>query len=109
MKPPQGAAAASFRRATAFSMQPEDIVCQCGAQLAYLLRPALNEPPLNGLETLAAESGTAIAGVCFCVRVCVNAVTLCLRAFQERMGRFVRNQMEQPLQFLGYYPRIDLF
>lgn len=64
MESPQGAAAASFHTATGFSMQPEDIVCQCGAQLAYLLRPALNEPTLNGLETLAAESGTAIAGVC---------------------------------------------
>lgn len=61
---PQGAAAASFHSVTGLSVQPEDIVCQCGAQLAYLLRPALNEPAVNGLETLAAVSGTARAGVC---------------------------------------------
>lgn len=67
MESPQGAAAASFHRAPGFSMQPEDIVCQCGAQLAYLLRPALNEPALSGPETLAAESGTVIAGVRFSV------------------------------------------
>lgn len=63
MSPPQEAAAASFHSVTGFSVQPEDIVCQCGAQLAYLLRPALNEPTVNGLETLAALSGTARAGV----------------------------------------------
>lgn len=62
-KPPRGAAAASFGRAAGFCVQPEDIVCQRGAQLAYLLGPALNEPPLNGPETLAAESGTAVAAV----------------------------------------------
>lgn len=91
MKSLQGAAAASFHRATEFSMQPEDIVCQCGAQLAYLLRPALNEPTLNGLETLAAESGTAIAGVCFSVSLseCVNAAALCLRAIHDMMGKFM--------------------
>lgn len=48
---PQGAAAASFYGVTGFSVQPEEIVCQCGAQLAYLLRPAHNEPAVNGLET----------------------------------------------------------
>lgn len=53
---------------TVFLHKPEDIVCQCGAQLAYLLRPSLNEPAVNGLETLAAVSGTARAGVCVCVR-----------------------------------------
>ena len=68
----QGAEAASFHSVTGFSVQPEDIVCQCGAQLAYLLRPALNEPAVNGLETLAAVSGTARAGVCVCVCVCVS-------------------------------------
>lgn len=67
MSTPQGAAAASFHSVTGFSVQPEDIVCQCGAQLAYLLRPAHNEPAVNGLETVAAVSGTARAGVCVCV------------------------------------------
>lgn len=73
MKTPQGAAAVSFQGATGFFVQPGDIVCQRGAQLAYLLRPALNEPTLNGLETLAAESGTAIAGagfLCVVAKVC---------------------------------------
>lgn len=59
----QGAAAASFLNMTGFSVQPEDDVLQCGAQLAYLLRPAHNEPTVNGLETLAAVSGTGRAGV----------------------------------------------
>lgn len=92
-------------------MPPEDIVCQCGAQLAYLLRPALNEPTLNGLETLAAESGTAIAGVCFSgsLSECAKAAGLSLRAILEMMGKFMRNQMEQRLHFLGCYPHIDLF
>ena len=71
MSAPRGAAAASFHSVTGFSVQPEDIVCQCGAQLAYLLRPAHNEPAVNGLETLAAVSGTARAGVCVCVCLCV--------------------------------------
>lgn len=70
MSTPQGAAAASFHSVTGFSVQPEDIVCQCGAQLAYLLRPAHNEPAVNGLETLAAVSGTARAGVCVTMKVC---------------------------------------
>lgn len=63
MRTLQGSAAAGFLAVTGFSVQPEDIVCQCGAQLAYLLRPAHNEPAVNGLERLAAESGTAGAGV----------------------------------------------
>lgn len=66
MSTPRGAAGASFHAVTGFSVQPEDIVCQCGAQLAYLLRPAHNEPAVNGLETLAAVSGTSRAGVCEC-------------------------------------------
>lgn len=69
MSTPWGAAAASFHNVTGFSVQPEDIVFQCGAQLAYLLTPAHNEPVVNGLETLAAVSGTARAGVCACVCV----------------------------------------
>lgn len=98
MSPPQEAAAASFHSVTGFSVQPEDIVCQCGAQLAYLLRPALNEPTVNGLETLAALSGTARAGVCVfpCIimKVCalrVNSMALFLRAFfhpRDEMGKF---------------------
>lgn len=75
MNAPQGAAAASFHCVTGFSVQPQDIVCQCGAQLAYLLRPAHNEPAVNGLETLAAVSGTARDGVCKRTGVCV-----CVRA-----------------------------
>lgn len=58
ISPLQGAAAARL------SVQPEDVVCQRGAQLAYLLRPAHNELAANGLESLAAECGTAGAGVC---------------------------------------------
>lgn len=98
MSPPQGAAAASFHSVTGFSVQPEDIVCQCGAQLAYLLRPALNEPPVNGLETLVAVSGTARAGICvfLCVimkvcSMCVNSMALFLGAFfhpRDEMGKF---------------------
>lgn len=71
MSAPQGAAAASFHSVTGFSVQPEDIVCQCGAQLAYLLRPAHNEPAVNGLESLAAVSGTARAGVYVKTGVCL--------------------------------------
>lgn len=95
MSTPQGAAAASCHSVTGFSVQPEDIVCQCGAQLAYLLRPAHNEPAVNGLETLAAVSGTARAGVCVChyerVRECVNSMALSLWAFfqpGDEMGKF---------------------
>lgn len=64
-------------------------MCRCGAQLAYLLRPALNEPTVNGLESLAAVSGAARAGVLLCVimkvsATCVNSMTLCLGAFFPR-------------------------
>lgn len=52
MSAPQGVAAASFHSVTGFSLQLEDAVCQCGAQLAVLLRPAHNEPAVNGLETI---------------------------------------------------------
>lgn len=85
MRAPQGAAAASFHSVTGFSLQPEDIVCQCGAQLAYLLRPALNEPTVNGLETPRCciwdrQSWCVCGGereivlLCVIIKVCVNSM-----------------------------------
>lgn len=60
------------------SSQPRDIVCQCGAQLAYLLRPALNEPTVNGVETPRCrcciwdrQSGCVCVHACMCVYLSV--------------------------------------
>lgn len=89
MSTPRGAAAASFHSVTGFSVQPEDIVFQCGAQLAYLLTPAHNEPAVNGLETLAAVSGTARAGVCMCACVIMKARTrVCGKSMARSLGAF---------------------
>lgn len=69
-----------------FPCSRRTFVCRCGAQLAYLLRPALSEATVNGLESLAAVSGAARAGVLLCVimkvsATSVNSMTLCLGAF----------------------------
>lgn len=87
MSTPWGAAAASFHNVTGFSVQPEDIVFQCGAQLAYLLTPAHNEPVVNGLETLAAVSGTARAGVCACV-IMKACTSVCGKSMAPSLGAF---------------------
>lgn len=103
MTSPRGAAAASFHRAAGFSVQPEDIVCQCGAQLAYLLRPALNEPPLNGLETSAAESGTATAAACVSLchyaSVCGRSGPLVSEPSRGRWGSLWETRWSQRCSF----------
>lgn len=102
------------------SSQPRDIVCQCGAQLAYLLRPALNEPTVNGLETPRCccciwdrQSGCVSVHACMCV---YSLVPMSRSSLLPSRGDgkvfFSLEKLDESLVFPAFwlrnnYPRID--